>query len=178
MEAETLPSLSSLLQGVDQWGEVLVVLPLLVVLEVVLSADNAIALAAISRRLNDPQKQRQALNFGLLLALGFRIVLIIAARWVLRFWPLQLMAAAYLLWLSGSHLLAGMRLLGPSRRPAPPQPPPSLMVRFLRPRRWCLMPAARSAGWWGWWSPSGSPIWPSRSTAWRPRWPSPTGWRW
>ena len=107
MEAETLPSLTTLLQGVDQWGEVLVVLPLLVVLEVVLSADNAIALAAISRRLQDPQKQRQALNFGLLLALGFRIVLIIAARWVLRFWPLQLMAAAYLLWLSGSHLLAG-----------------------------------------------------------------------
>ena len=107
MEAETLPSLTTLLQGVDQWGEVLVVLPLLVVLEVVLSADNAIALAAISRRLHDPQKQRQALNFGLLLALVFRILLIIAARWVLRFWPLQLMAAAYLLWLSGSHLLAG-----------------------------------------------------------------------
>ena len=107
MEAETLPSLTTLLQGVDQWGEVLVVLPLLVVLEVVLSADNAIALAAISRRLHDPQKQRQALNLGLLLALVFRILLIIAARWVLRFWPLQLMAAAYLLWLSGSQLLAG-----------------------------------------------------------------------
>jgi len=107
MEAETLPSLTTLLQGVDQWGEVLVVLPLLVVLEVVLSADNAIALAAISRRLHDPQRQRQALNLGLLLALVFRILLIIAARWVLRFWPLQLMAAAYLLWLSGSHLLAG-----------------------------------------------------------------------
>ena len=107
MEAETLPSLSSLLQGVDQWGEALLVLPLLVVLEVVLSADNAIALAAISRRLHDPQKQRQALNFGLLLALGFRILLIIAARWVLRFWPLQLLAAVYLLWLCGSHLLAG-----------------------------------------------------------------------
>jgi len=112
MEAETLPSLTTLLQGVDQWGEVLLVLPLLVVLEVVLSADNAIALAAISRRLNDPQKQRQALNFGLLLALGFRILLIIAARWVLRFWPLQLLAAAYLLWLSGSQLLGGDKASG------------------------------------------------------------------
>lgn len=107
MEAETLPSLTNLLQGVDQWGEVLLVLPLLVVLEVVLSADNAIALAAISRRLHDPGKQRQALNFGLLLALVFRVLLIIAARWVLRFWPLQLLAAAYLLWLCASHLLGG-----------------------------------------------------------------------
>ena len=121
MEAETLPSLSSLLQGVDQWGEVFLVLPLLVVLEVVLSADNAIALAAISRRLHDPQKQRQALNFGLLLALGFRILLIIAARWVLRFWPLQLLAAAYLLWLSGSQLLAADEL--PGTEPATGDPP-------------------------------------------------------
>lgn len=105
MEAESLPSLSSLFQGVDQWGEVLVVLPLLVALEAVLSADNAIALAAISRRLHDPDRQRQALNLGLLLALVFRILLIVAARWVLRFWPLQLLAAGYLLWLCGSHLL-------------------------------------------------------------------------
>ena len=105
MEAESLPSLSSLFQGVDQWGEVLLVLPLLVALEAVLSADNAIALAAISRRLHDPQRQRQALNLGLLLALIFRILLILAARWVLRFWPLQLLAAGYLLWLCASHLL-------------------------------------------------------------------------
>ena len=105
MEAESLPSLTNLLQGVDQWREVLVVLPLLAALEVVLSADNAIALAAISRRLHDPQRQRQALNLGLLLALLFRILLVVAARWVLHFWPLQLLAAAYLLWLCGSHLL-------------------------------------------------------------------------
>ena len=130
MEAETLPTLSSLLQGVDQWREVLWVLPLLVVLEVVLSADNAIALAAISRRLHDPQKQRQALNFGLLLALGFRILLIIAARWVLRFWPLQLLAAAYLLWLSGSHLLAADQAPGtePATDATPADTPAAAVV--------------------------------------------------
>ena len=130
MEAETLPSLTTLLQGVDQWGEVLLVLPLLVVLEVVLSADNAIALAAISRRLHDPQKQRQALNFGLLLALGFRILLIIAARWVLRFWPLQLLAAAYLLWLSGSHLLAADQAPGtePATDDTPADTPAAAVV--------------------------------------------------
>ena len=104
MEAESLPSLTTLLQGADQWGEMLLLLPLLVALEAVLSADNAIALAAISRRLQDPERQRQALNFGLLLALIFRILLILAARWVLRFWPLQLLAASYLLWLCGSQL--------------------------------------------------------------------------
>jgi YkoY family integral membrane protein len=144
MEAETLPTLSSLLQGVDQWGEVLWVLPLLVVLEVVLSADNAIALAAISRRLHDPQKQRQALNFGLLLALGFRIALIIAARWVLRFWPLQLLAAAYLLWLSGSHLLAADQAPGtePATDDTPADTPAAAVVDAQIPSPSAEVPAA------------------------------------
>ena len=107
MEAESIESLSPLLQGADQWSELLLLLPLLVALEAVLSADNAIALAAIARRLPDPVRQGQALNLGLLLALAFRMGLIVAARWVLRFWPLQLAAAAYLLWLAGSNLLGG-----------------------------------------------------------------------
>ncbi|MFM7087357.1 MAG: TerC family protein [Cyanobium sp.] len=105
MEAEMVPSLSPLVQGADQWGEMLLLLPLLVALEAVLSADNAIALAAISRRLHDPTRQRQALNLGLLLALLFRLGLIAAARWVLHFPPLQLLASGYLLVLCGRHLL-------------------------------------------------------------------------
>lgn len=105
MEAESIESLSPLIQAADQWGEIVLVLPLLVALEAVLSADNAIALAAISRRLHDPDRQRQALNFGLALALVFRLLLVLAARWVLNYWPLQLAASAYLLWLCGSHLL-------------------------------------------------------------------------
>ena len=105
MEAESIQSIQPLLEQADQWGEVLLLLPLLVALEAVLSADNAIALAAIARGLEDPARQRQALNLGLGLALAFRLALIVAARWVLNFWPLQLAAAGYLLWLSGSHLV-------------------------------------------------------------------------
>lgn len=104
MEAESIPSLSPLIQSADQWGELLLLLPLLVALEAVLSADNAIALAAISRQLRDPRQQGQALNFGLGLALVFRLGLIAAARWVLDFWPLQLLASAYLLWLCVTNL--------------------------------------------------------------------------
>jgi YkoY family integral membrane protein len=104
MEAHSIESLSPLIQSADQWGEVLLLLPLLIALEAVLSADNAIALAAISRRLHDRHRQETALNLGLLLALLFRMALIVAARWVLAFWPLQLAASAYLLWLCGRHL--------------------------------------------------------------------------
>ena len=123
MEAESLPSLSPLLQAADQWSEVLVLLPLLVALEAVLSADNAIALAAISRRLHDPERQRRALNIGLLLALVFRLGLIAGARWVLAYPPLQLLAAAYLLWLAITHFTASE----PAPAPAAPEaeaPPP------------------------------------------------------
>lgn len=105
MEAESIPSLSPLIESADRWSELLLLLPLLVALEAVLSADNAIALAAISRQLRDPAQQGRALNLGLALALLFRLALIVAARWVLDFWPLQLLAAAYLLWLCGSNLL-------------------------------------------------------------------------
>lgn len=105
MEAESIESLLPLLHSADQWGELLLLLPLLVALEAVLSADNAIALAAISRSLNDRGRQEIALNLGLGLALVFRLLLIGAARWVLQLWPLQLAAALYLLWLCGRHLL-------------------------------------------------------------------------
>jgi len=109
MEVESVESLTPLLQPLlqqaDQWGEVLLLLVLLVGLEAVLSADNAIALAAISRRLHDPARERMALNLGLVLALVFRLALIALASQVLAFWPLQLLASAYLLWLCGRHLL-------------------------------------------------------------------------
>jgi YkoY family integral membrane protein len=108
MEAESMPSLTPLIEGADQWGEMVLLLPLLVALECVLSADNAIALAAIARKLHDPARQRQALNFGLLFALVLRLALIVAARWVLAFWPLQLLAALYLLWLAGRQLLPSL----------------------------------------------------------------------
>jgi YkoY family integral membrane protein len=105
MEAGTIDTLTPVLESANQWSEILLLLPLLVALEAVLSADNAIALAAISRRLHDRSRQEMALNLGLLLALVFRIGLILAARWVLNFWPLQLAASSYLLWLCGRHLV-------------------------------------------------------------------------
>ncbi|MFZ4803674.1 MAG: TerC family protein [Synechococcus lacustris] len=107
MEATSIQSITPLISAADEWHEVLLLLPVLVGLEVVLSADNAIALAAIARGLNSPEEQKRALNLGLIFALVFRIILILAARWVLGFRPLMAAGAAYLLWLCGSHFLKG-----------------------------------------------------------------------
>lgn len=80
-----------------------VVLLILVVLEAVLSADNAIALAAIASGLDDRKLQRQALNFGLVGAYILRITLILTATWVIQFWQFEVLGAAYLLWLVFEH---------------------------------------------------------------------------
>src|SRR4028119_765531 len=79
------------------------VLLILVGLEAVLSADNAIALAAIAQGLEDPELQRRALNFGLVAAYVLRITLILTATWVVQFWQFELLGAAYLLWLVFQH---------------------------------------------------------------------------
>ncbi len=72
----------------------------LVALEAVLSADNAIALAAIAQGLPDAAMRTRALNFGLVVAFGLRVVLILLATWVTRFWQIELAGALYLLWLT------------------------------------------------------------------------------
>lgn len=83
----------------DAGVEIYLILLVLVVLEAVLSADNAIALAAIAKSLKDPQAQRQALNIGLVGAYILRIALIFAATWVIKYWQFELLGALYLLWL-------------------------------------------------------------------------------
>ncbi len=105
MDSASLPSLTPLLDGVDRWAELLPLLPVLVALELVLSADNAIALAAVARKQNDPLMEKKALDIGIAIAFFLRVALILLAQWVLAFKPLQLLAGLYLLWLFLSHIL-------------------------------------------------------------------------
>lgn len=84
---------------VDSGVQAPFILIVLIALEAVLSADNAIALAAIAQNLPDPKLQRQALNIGLVAAYILRISLILVATWVVHFWQFELLGAIYLLWL-------------------------------------------------------------------------------
>ena len=83
--------------------DTLLLLPVLIALEAVLSADNAIALAAIAQGLESAEQQKRALNFGLLIAFVLRMTLILTASWVLKFWQFEVAGAAYLLWLVYQH---------------------------------------------------------------------------
>lgn len=77
----------------------------LVLLEGLLSADNALVLAIMVRHLPREQ-QRKALLYGLAGAFVFRLVAILFAATVLRQWWLQAIGALYLLFLPIKHFRA------------------------------------------------------------------------
>ena len=91
---------------VDISLETLGVLLILIALEAVLSADNAIALAAIAQGLKGSKLQGQALNAGLLIAYILRIALIFTATWVIQYWQFELLGAVYLLWLVFNYFIS------------------------------------------------------------------------
>jgi YkoY family integral membrane protein len=75
---------------------------LLVALEGLLSADNAMVLAVLVLGL-PPREQRQALRYGIVGAFAFRVLAILLATWLIEIRVVMLIGAAYLLWLPYHH---------------------------------------------------------------------------
>jgi YkoY family integral membrane protein len=80
----------------------LVTVALLVALEGLLSADNAMVLAVLVLGLPREQQQ-QALRYGIVGAFAFRIIAILLATWLIQARFVMLIGAAYLLWLPYHH---------------------------------------------------------------------------
>lgn len=76
----------------------------LVLLEALLSADNALVLAIMVRHL-PKDLQRKALLYGMGGAFALRILAIILAAYIIGFWWLQLIGALYLLYLPIAHFI-------------------------------------------------------------------------
>src|SRR3954447_10409026 len=80
----------------------LIVIGILVVLEGVLSIDNALVLGLLARRL--PRRlQGKALTYGLVGALVFRLIAVATASWLLHWTFVKLLGGAYLLWVAFKH---------------------------------------------------------------------------
>ena len=101
----------------------------LVALETVLSADNAVALAAFVQPLQDPKQQQQALNWGLAAAFILRIALLFMATWIIQFWQFEFVGALYLLWLAGKHFWEQFR---PTEETIETEPSPETSLSFWR----------------------------------------------
>ena len=95
----------------------LVTVGVLIALEGLLSADNAMVLAVIVLGL--PKKeQRKALQYGIVGAFAFRVIAIVFAVWLKDIQFVLLLGAAYLLWLPYDHF-AGHADAEARRKPRP-----------------------------------------------------------
>lgn len=81
----------------------------LALLEAVLSADNAVAIAALVRDLQPAAQRERALNWGLAAAFGLRALMVVFAVWVVRFPQAQVIGGLYLIWLAARHFRDQLR---------------------------------------------------------------------
>jgi YkoY family integral membrane protein len=84
----------------------LITIALLILLEGLLSADNAMVLAVLVLGLPKDQ-QRQALRYGIVGAFVFRIAATVFAAHMIQLRAVQLVGGLYLLWLPYSHFFRG-----------------------------------------------------------------------
>ncbi|WP_239256501.1 TerC family protein [Listeria ilorinensis] len=85
------------------WAEYAWVFVVLVILEGVLSADNAVVMAVIVKRLPH-NKQRKALFYGLVGAFLFRFIALFLISFLVKVWEIQAIGALYLLYLAFKHI--------------------------------------------------------------------------
>jgi YkoY family integral membrane protein len=102
-----------------EWADVATIV-LLVLLEGLLSADNALVLAVLVLGLPKEQ-QKKALRYGILGAFFFRALATILAVYLIQMSWVKLAGAAYLLYLPYSHFFRGEE--GHDRRTPPPARP-------------------------------------------------------
>jgi YkoY family integral membrane protein len=138
----------------------LLLIGLLVILEGVLSIDNALVLGLLAKRLPKAQQQR-ALTYGLAGAFIFRFIAIGTAAFLLRWRVVKLLGGGYLLWVALKHLISKARerrdehiALGPDRMPTlvdattGRELPPEEQEHELHIRSAVPVPSAGHAGFW------------------------------
>lgn len=86
------------------WLEYAWALLILIGLEGLLSADNALVLAVIAKHLPENQKKK-AINYGIVMAFVFRFAALFAISFIANVWQIQAIGAAYLLYLGLKHII-------------------------------------------------------------------------
>ena len=99
-----MDALLSYLQLTPFQSSDLLVVVVLVLLEGLLSCDNAVVLALLVKHL-PPEQRGRALRYGIIGAYVFRIIAIFLATWMMSKWYLKVAGGVYLLYMGISHLL-------------------------------------------------------------------------
>ncbi len=104
MDAVAVNSFIPTLDQIDSWSEIISLLPILISLEILLSADNAVALASLTKSLKNSQERTKALNIGITISLVLRILLILLSSFLLRYLLLRILAGLYLIYIFFSNV--------------------------------------------------------------------------
>ena len=110
MDSAAINSFIPTLDQVDSWYEIFTLLPILISLELLLSADNAVALASLTKSLESSELRSRALNIGITISLLFRIFLILLSNLLLKFIYIRIFAGLYLIYLFISNVLINPEL--------------------------------------------------------------------
>jgi tellurite resistance protein TerC len=89
----------------ELWAAFVHALPVimgLILIEGLLSVDNALAIAAMASHLDEKQRAK-AMNIGYIGAYGFRVVALLFASWIINNHWVMLIGALYLVWLMCAH---------------------------------------------------------------------------
>ena len=86
------------------WMEYAWTLLVLIGLEGILSADNALVMAVIAKDLPVDQKKK-AINYGIIGAFVFRFAALFAISFIANVWQVQAIGAAYLIYLGLKHII-------------------------------------------------------------------------
>ena len=105
MDTASVNSFIPTLDQIDSWSEILTLLPILIILEILLSADNAIALASLTKSLKNSEDRTRALNIGITISLILRIFLILLSAFLLKFLIIRILAGFYLIYLFFSNVI-------------------------------------------------------------------------
>ena len=104
MDSVAINSFIPTLDQVDSWYEIFTLLPILIALELLLSADNAVALASLTKSLESSELRSRALNIGITISLLFRIILIVLSNFLLKYILIRVFAGFYLIYLFISNV--------------------------------------------------------------------------
>ncbi|MEH7116123.1 hypothetical protein V7128_01690 [Neobacillus vireti] len=75
----------------------------LVIMEGLLSADNALVLAIMASKIKDEKKRKKALYYGMVGAIAFRAFFILIGVWLTKLWWIKVLGALYLAKLAYDH---------------------------------------------------------------------------
>lgn len=79
----------------------------LIVMEGLLSVDNALVLGMMAKKLKDPKDQSHAMFYGMFGAVAFRAIFILAGVWLVKLWFVKVIGALYLLKMVYDHFSGG-----------------------------------------------------------------------